>query len=373
MDCIMRKIEITLLLFFMLLIFSCASIYKGGFKQPDLNKVQPNNLGPLVLKWEDGVRTSGKSNEFEWWYFDTQLSDGSMVVCYFYKIHFFRDRYFIGLNYNSIESEDIFKLKYFDRDDVSFSKDSCSVIMGNNYLKGNLDKYEIFIDPNDFEGFGVSLILDSKLQPFRPQDGIIKAGNQFFAWLAAVPDGETSGFVTVGNKSREVSGDGYHDHNWGNTPLQKLFKSWTWFRGKVGEYTIIASELNLSEQRGDYNIPILYMANQDTVLINRYANDGLFTKYNNVIENLYNPKNENLYSEFDLMTVDNILIKIKGKKVIDNSDIFERMSLPRPLRWVMYQSKIDPYYTRFKSSVSMKIPNKKEIQGYGVLEIMDLQ
>jgi hypothetical protein len=73
------------------------------------------------------------------------------------------------------------------------------------------------------------------------------------------------------------------------------------------------------------------------------------------------------------MTVDNILIKIKGKKVIDNSDIFERMSLPRPLKWVMYQSKIDPYYTRFKSSVSMKIPNKKEIQGYGVLEIMDLQ
>lgn len=373
MDSLMKHLTKIVIIFNLLIFSSCASVYSGSFKQPDLDIVQPDQLGSIVEKWEDGARTTGKTNEFEWWYFDTKLSDGSLVVCYFYKIHFFRDRFFIGLNYNPIEGDEVFQLKYFDRKDVSFEQDSCFVTMGNNYIKGNLNKYEIFLDPNDFEGFGARLTLDSQLKPFRPQDGIIKAGDDFFAWLAVVPNGRTTGLVTVNNKSHNVSGDGYHDHNWGNTPLQRLFKSWSWFRGTVGDYTVIAAELNLSEQRGGSSVPILYMANKEEVLINRYGNNGVFTKYDNLIKDTYNPKNESLFSNFNLITTDNIQISIEGNKIIDNSDIFERMSVPKPLRWIMYQSKIDPYYTRFSSTLSILTPDKKKLEGYGVLEIMDLK
>ena len=351
---------------------SCKTFYTGSFDQPNLNLEQPEELSSIVSKWEDGKRTTGKSNEFEWWYFDTKLDNGAILVCYFYKVHFLQDRYFIGLNYND-EDEDIFLLKYFNKNEVQFSTDSCDVIMGNNYIRGNLDEYEIKLDPKDFEGFGVELFLKSSLKPYRPKDGIIKAGDDFFAWLAAVPNGSTKGKIIIDGTKKNVNGDGYHDHNWGNTPLQKLFDSWSWFRGKVGDYTIIASELNLSDKRGGYNVPILYIGGQDTILTNRFGDNGIYTQYTNLINNLYPKKNEPIFSSIKLLTEDGILVSIEGKKLIDNSEIFKRMNLPSPIRWVMNKSGIDPYYSRFKSNVELSENNNYLGNGFGILEIMDLK
>ena len=102
---------------FIFLFISCKTFYTGSFDQPNLNLEQPEELSSIVSKWEDGKRTTGKSNEFEWWYFDTKLDNGAILVCYFYKVHFLQDRYFIGLNYND-EDEDIFLLKYFNKNEV---------------------------------------------------------------------------------------------------------------------------------------------------------------------------------------------------------------------------------------------------------------
>jgi len=33
---------------------------------------------------EDGMRTTGKSGSYEWWYFDSRLEDGSTLVIVFY-------------------------------------------------------------------------------------------------------------------------------------------------------------------------------------------------------------------------------------------------------------------------------------------------
>ena len=357
----------------MFLFISCKTFYTGSFNQANLNLIQPDELGPIISKSEDGYRTTGESNEFEWWYFDTKLNNGAVFVCYFYKVHFLKDKYFIGLNYNDDKGEDIFLIKYFNKNEVQFSSDSCNVRMGNNYIVGNLDHYEIKLDPDDFEGFGVELSLKSNLKPYRPKDGIIKAGDDYFAWLAAVPDGTTKGKIIIDGINKDVRGDGYHDHNWGNTPLQKLFDGWIWFRGKVEENTIIASELNLSDKRGGYNIPILYIANQDSILTNRFGENGVYTQYTNLINNLYPKNNEPLFSSIKVLTEDGILVSIKGSKLIDNSEIFKRMNLPSPIRWIMNKNSIDPYYSRFKSDVKLSKNGNYLGNGFGILEIMDLK
>ena len=84
---------------------------------------------------------------------------------------------------------------------------------------------------------------------------------------------------------------------------------------------MIASELNTSAKRGGYSIPILYMANKDNVLINRFGTNGLFTKYSNRIENVYNKKNEPLFSKLEMITTDGEIITIEGKDIIDNAII----------------------------------------------------
>ena len=354
-------------------------IYTGSYNQENFTLNQPDELGPVVEKWEDGLRTSGEKGELEWWYFDTKLEDGSLFVCYFYKIHPIKDIYFIGMNYNSIEGQDIFLMKFFKEQDVSFSNDSCNVQMGNNFFKGNLEKYEIFLSPDDFDGFGINLTLESNLKPYRPQDGIIKAGSDYFAWLAAVPNGIVNARITYNGEIKTVSGDGYHDHNWGNTPLQKLFDSWVWFRGNSGGNTVIAAELNTSTKRGGYKIPILYVANNDSTLVNRFGVDGLYTKYSDRIENVYNKTNEPLFSTVEMITKNGEVLKIKGTKIIDNADMFKRAPLPTYLKWILpmlrigsKMSSIDPYYTRFDSDLEVVI-NDSVSRGFGVLEIMDLK
>ena len=356
------------------LLFSCTTLYTGNYKLNNFNVYgQPDELGPVVYPWEDGLRTKENKNQLEWWYFDGKLADGSIIVCYFWKVHFVFDKYFIGLNYSRPNKKDIFKLKYFNKKDVSFSIDSCNVQMGENSIIGNLKNYKIIIDPKDFDGIGFNIDLESRSLPYRPQDGIIKAGDDYFAWLAAVPKGNFRGTFTLNNKKKEIEGNGYHDHNWGNTPLQKLFKSWMWFRGEAGPYSIIASELNALENRGGYDIPILYLAESNKVLINRFGNNGLFTKKSDLIQNIYRKKNEPLFSTLELITEDGFQIKISGEKIIDNTLLFKRAKIPIPIDPIMNIFNIDPHYTRLESKLTIKDTSNNTFKGYGILEIMDLK
>ena len=379
--CNRKLFPVPLMLLALSVLQSCSKLYLGSSNQEIFNESrQPNQLGDVVQLWEDGARTDDLNSQFEWWYFDAELDDGSLIVAYFYKVHFLKDQYFIGFNYTSPEKEDFFKLKYFNKNEVSFQSDSCAVIMNQNSFTGNLETYNIKLNPNDFDNYGFNLNLNSLVGPYRPQDGIIEAGSDYFAWLAAVPNGSVDGTVTINGKEKKIRGSGYHDHNWGNTPLQKLFKSWTWFRGKAGPYTVILAELNAVENRGGFDIPILFVADENSVLVDKFGNKELLTMKNNLIEDYYPLRNEPQFSNFFISTHDNISVKISGNEIIDNIELFKRLSLPIPLNifkpamnLAFKSSGIDPFYTRFASTFVLKMGQNNEIDGTGVMEIMDLQ
>ena len=85
---------------------SCSRIYLGSYDQVIFDEInQPNSLSDNIELWEDGLRTEGERNQYEWWYMDAKLDDGSVIVAYFYKVHFIKDRYFIGFNYTSPEGK----------------------------------------------------------------------------------------------------------------------------------------------------------------------------------------------------------------------------------------------------------------------------
>src|SRR3989339_2135266 len=42
-----------------------------------------------IAVWEDGLRTAGKPGTYEWWYFDSHLSDGSRAVIVFFTKNMF--------------------------------------------------------------------------------------------------------------------------------------------------------------------------------------------------------------------------------------------------------------------------------------------
>tara|TARA_B110000003_G_C16393343_1_gene435306 strand:- start:359 stop:724 length:366 start_codon:yes stop_codon:yes gene_type:complete len=121
------------------------------------------------------------------------------------------------------------------------------------------------------------------------------------------------------------------------------------------------------------------MANQSEVIVNRFGNNGLFTKSSDKIDNLYNKNNEPLFSTLEMMTIDGEKITIKGDQVIDNANMFKRAPIPSYLKWILpilkigsTFSSIDPYYTRFSSGLNISIKDSI-YEGNGVLEIMDLK
>ena len=179
------------------------------------------------------------------------------------------------------------KLNFLKKKQISISKNQCDLKYGENIFKGNLDEYKIKINPDDFDGFGFDITLKSNIPSYRPQDGVISAGDDYFAWLAAVPNGTVDGTMTLGDKSIIINGDGYHDHNWGNIPLQRLFDDWTWFRGTVGDYTIIGFELNTTDIRGGYSIPGLFIGDSTGIVYESYGQNGIFTAKENLISDLY--------------------------------------------------------------------------------------
>jgi hypothetical protein len=70
----------------------------------------------------------------------------------------------------------------------------------------------------------------------------------------------------VAGTASSASGVGYHDHNWGNAPMNALINHWYWARGQAGPYTVVASYITAEQKYGSTELPIFLLANGDQVV-----------------------------------------------------------------------------------------------------------
>ena len=131
--------------------------------------------------------------------------------------------------------------------------------IGSHRFAGDLHRYRITAA---IEEISVEIELTGEVRPWRPKSGHFYFGSEgrekLFAWLPSVPQGLASVRYKVGDKEYCASGSGYHDHGWGDAPMQTLMHNWYWARAKVGPYTVIASHITATEAYG-YETQIIYM------------------------------------------------------------------------------------------------------------------
>ena len=197
-------------------------------------------IGKEIEVREDGRRTPQSSDYFEWWYFDGLFDDGTVFVVWF------GDNWLYGSHKRALNIDltppgkpTRHIVRTFD-DPGAFSSDHADVQIGPHSFKGDLETYAIHVDAVETGGVGCDLALRRRVASWRPATGYIKAGDSFFAWLVAVPEGAVTGTLTADGVPRQVTGSGYHDHNWGNVSPANLFDNWWWGRGRIGDHTIIA-------------------------------------------------------------------------------------------------------------------------------------
>jgi hypothetical protein len=218
---------------------------------------------------------------------------------------------------------------------------------------------------------GCDLTLRRRVASYRPATGYIKAGDRFFAWLVAVPEGAVTGTLTADGATRQVTGSGYHDHNWGNVSPADLFDNWWWGRGRSGDHTIIASDIHGKAAVGGTRIPLFFVADDHRVQVDAYGSDVSAVEGSPVRHP--DPNHERLIdSTVSFATADGSQaeFKISDRLLTSGNLLSDQSFVKRTIAAIM---SIKPWYSRFVSPITLKLPGQSSHQGEGTLEYFELK
>src|SRR5260221_12273824 len=228
-----------------------------------------------VAQFEDGQRIGTEKGRYEWWYFDAHLDDGAPVVVVFWtKPNVSQNlppppRTTIYLT--QPDGRRLDKMSGTTADQFTASKEGCDVRIGTNRFVGDLHRYRITAA---IEEISVEIDLTGEVRAWRPKSGHLYFGSEgreaLFAWLPSVPQGVAHVRYKIGYEEYRASGSGYHDHNWGDVPMQTLMHNWYCGRAKAGPYTVIACHITATGAYG-YETQILYMFAKDYKIMTEAA------------------------------------------------------------------------------------------------------
>jgi hypothetical protein len=328
-------------------------------------------IGTTIDKREDGRRTPQSSEFFEWWYFDGLLDAGTVIVVWF------GDSWLYGKHKRTVSIEVTppggpTRKVLNDFDDAgTFARDHAAIHIGSHSLEGDLDNYSIHVDAAAAGGVGCDLQLHRRVPSYRPATGHIAAGDKFFAWLVAVPEGDISGTFTLDNVARKVTGSGYHDHNWGNVSPSDIFDNWWWGRGLVGSHTVIASVIRAKPSVGGNLVPLLLVGDERATGVNAYGDDLRVSEGDAVRHP--DPKHErSIGSSIALSMKDGTEVRFNtSRQLLTSSDLLEDKGLA--IRLAARALGMHPWYTRFISPLSLKPPGKDAMTGSGTLEYFEMK
>ncbi len=81
-----------------------------------------------------------------------------------------------------------------------------------------------------------------------------------------MPSGEVSATIQYRDEKKELSGSGYHDHNWYNKNILMMFNHWYWARAEVGDYSVILSHLTTTKKYDHVEFPIVMITKNGKIV-----------------------------------------------------------------------------------------------------------
>ena len=323
-------------------------------------------IGHEIAVSEDGRRTEARPENFEWWYFDGLLDDGSVVVIWF------GDNWFYGSHKRAVSIEvtppggkSHRVMKQFD-EPGEFARDHADVRIGPHRFEGNLKTYTIHVDAAQVGGMGCDLVLTQRIASYRPATGHMVSGERFFAWLVAVPEGAVSGELTIDGVTRSVTGSGYHDHNWGNVSPRDLFDGWWWGRAQVGADTTIASQLYGRADVGGEKITLLYVGDPASVKVNAFGTAVTATE-GPPIKHPDPGHVRPIAGSVTFATPSGDRVQFNASdRLLTSANLLA--NAPTAMRGLANLAGLKPWYTRFKSQVSLSLHGQSVVEGEGTLE-----
>lgn len=238
---------------------------------------------------EDGYRTKGMKNTYEWWYFDSQLDDGSTLVIIFHSTKWTLSPNRapvpqVMFTLHTADGKEYSETVEMPLSEFNASVDNCNVKIGKCSFVGDLNEYNICYKGKTIDA---NIKLIRHVPSWRPESGYIYFGNKeqhYFAWLPTVPEGHVDAEVTIDGKKNHYTGTGYHDHNWGNISMLSIIKHWYWGRAKIGSYQTITSYITGEKKYGYKKFPIFMLAKDGKIIADDAANYLKFLEEDSYID-----------------------------------------------------------------------------------------
>lgn len=131
----------------------------------------------------------------------------------------------------------------------SFKKDKCDIKIGPHTVAGDFKDYSIHID--HIADVAADLHFHALVKLFRQGNtGIITMGDhdEYHYTDLNVTKNAVTGTLTYNGKTHEVTGLGYHDHQWGNISPIVAWHHWLWGHLYTKNYTVFIYDFVSAKQ-----------------------------------------------------------------------------------------------------------------------------
>ncbi|TFH11238.1 MAG: hypothetical protein E4H14_01070 [Candidatus Thorarchaeota archaeon] len=239
----------------------------------------------LPMKPEDDALhiDVGAKNQFEWWYFDCHLEGGSTLVAFFYAAYpnpgLDQGKIAVELTLLRPDGRKTQKIIKYKKTDFYASREKPDVKIGENYMKveftdDGLLVYEIFLEDEDLM---FHLTYKAQVKGWKPGTGYSHfADLGHFAWVVPFPRASVTGTIRDGDKTIDVTGVSYHDHNWLNFSFDSIIEYWMWGRIYSENYTVSYAYIQCNDKVDRHVVKVLMGAKGSEVFLSSGEYD--FTK-----------------------------------------------------------------------------------------------
>ncbi len=308
----------------------------------------------------------------EWWYFDGNLYDGTVLSVTWGVNGSFKDKilnYPVEVTILQPNGEKYSKRINFSPDNSSASLKNCDLKFGRNILKGKNGHYRMNLDLEDLK-LDFELKRDSPLYTGKLFDNYFNR-NWRVGWLVEVPRGEMVGKMTLNGVEKNIRGMGYHDHNWFDLDFSeygKILDHRYWGRFFFDDYILI---FNYNIGKKEYEAPLfesLYLARGDQVLIDYSQATGLGEKKSPLI--IITRSGERIDSQTGMKIYDKLNLKYK----VDNGIELELDSKNLGDMYSLASAEMGNQYIRYRAGAIIKIKEgekAKIFEAKGIAEFRD--
>ncbi|MEV6315479.1 hydroxyneurosporene dehydrogenase [Streptomyces sp. NPDC051776] len=245
----------------------------------------------VIQPWEDGLRTDAADGTFEWWYCDAHLEDGSTLTVEFHtKPPFVSPKSpltpFVLASLTLPDGTRIDRTCTEAPDAFTASTEGCDVTIGAGTFRGSVeDGYSVHVE---FPDFSADITLIPEVPPWRPETGHLFFGereDRYIAWLPVCARAAAQVTLVREGRTRQLTGVGYHDHNWGNVAPRKVLDHWYWGRACVGDHTVVTLMFVSDEIYGKKRMHAFLVAESGRILASAVGEESLTFSAEDIVAN----------------------------------------------------------------------------------------